>query len=105
MKILFPDDNVPSHIPNISQAKKHELVFKSLPHQPLSRDLPPSDYYLFPNLKRWLCGRRFEPNEEVEWETEGYFRGFDKSYYLEGIEKLKDRCARCIELKGEYIEK
>ena len=27
-------------------------------------------------LKRWLCGRRFESNEEVEWETEGYFVGF-----------------------------
>ena len=28
-----------------------------------------------------------------------------ESYYLEGIEKLKDRSTRCIELKGEYIEK
>ena len=27
-----------------------------------------------------LCGRRFESNEEVEWGTEGYFGGFDKSY-------------------------
>ena len=60
---------------------------------------------MFPNLKRWLCGRRFESNEEVEWETEGYFEGFDKSYYLEAIEKLKDRSTRRIELKGEYIEK
>ena len=23
-------------------------------------------YYLFPNLKRWLCGRRFKSNGEVE---------------------------------------
>ena len=38
-------------------------------------------------------------------ETEGYFEGFDKSYYLEGIEKLKDRWTICIELKGEYIDK
>ena len=35
----------------------------------------------------------------------GYFGGFDKWYYLEDIEKLKDRWTRCIELKGEYIEK
>ena len=27
---------------------------------------PPSDYYLFSTFKRWLCGRRFESNEEVE---------------------------------------
>ena len=44
-------------------------------------------------------------NEEVEWETGGYFGGFEKSYYLKGIEKLKDHWAYCIELREEYIEK
>ena len=60
---------------------------------------------MFRNLKRWLCGRRFESNKEIEWETKGYFGGFDKPYYLEGIEKLKARWNHCIELKEEYIEK
>ena len=104
-KILFHDDNATSHTSNIAQAKKHELGFESLLHPPDSPDLAPSDYYLFSNLKRWLCGRRFESDEEVEWKTEGYFGGFDESYYLEGIEKLKDRWTRRIQLKGEYIEK
>ena len=89
-KTILHHDNTPSHTSNIAQAKRHELGFESLPHPPYSPDLAPSDYYLFPNLKRWLCGRRFESNEQVEWETEGYFRGFGKSYYLEGIEKLKN---------------
>ena len=80
------------------------MGFESLPHPPYFPHLAPNDYYLFPNLKKWLFGRRFESKEEVEWETEGYFGGFDKSYYLEGIEKLKDRWTRCIELKGQYIE-
>ena len=70
----------------------------------ISQTWPPSDYYLFPNLKRWLCGRRLESNKEFAWGIEKYFEGFDKSYYLEGIEKLKDRWTH-IELKGEYIEK
>ena len=63
------------------------------------------DYYLFPNPKRWLCVRRFERNEEIEWKKKGYFGGFGKWYYLKGIEKLKNRWTRCIELKGEYIER
>ena len=66
IKILFRDDNAPSHTSNIAQAKKHELGFESLSHPPYSPGLALSDYYLFPNLKRWLCGRRFESNEEVE---------------------------------------
>ena len=41
--------------------------------------------------KMRLCDRRFESNEKVDWETEGYFGGFDKLYYLESIEKLNDR--------------
>ena len=104
-KILFHDDNVLSHTSKTAKAKKHELGFESLPHPPFSLDLAPSDFYLFPNFKRWLRGRSFESNEEVEWKTGGYFRGFSKSYYLEGIEKLKDHWTRCIELKEEYIEK
>ena len=49
--------------------------------------------------KQWV-----EPGE-VEWGTEGYFRGFDKTYYLKGIEELKDRWTCCIQLKREYSEK
>lgn len=104
-KILFHDDNAPSHTSFVALAKKLELGFESLPHPPYSPDLAPSDYYLFPNLKRWLCGKRFESNEEVQWETEAYFGELDQSYYKKGIEKIKDRWNRCIELKGEYTEK
>ena len=56
--IPFHDDNAPSHTSNITQV----MGFESLPHPPYSPDLALSDYYLFPNLKRWLCGRRFESN-------------------------------------------
>ena len=103
-KILFHNDNAPSHTSTIAQGKMHELGLESLPHPPYSPDLAPSDYYLFPNLKRWLCGKRFESSKKVEWETKGYFGVFNKSYYLESIGKLKDRWTRCIELKEEYIE-
>ena len=45
---------------------------------------------MFSQTSRDICGRRFKSNEQVEWEPEGYFGEFDKSYYLEGIEKLTD---------------
>ena len=75
-----------------------ELGFDSLPHPPYSEDLAHSDYYLIPNLRKWLTGRCFESNEQVEWETEGCFEGFEKSYYLEGIEKLKNHWTCIINL-------
>ena len=104
-KILFHYDNAPSLISNITQAKDHELGFESLLHPLYFPELVPSNYYLLSCLKRRLSRRRFESRKEVEWETERYFAGFDKSHYSEGIEILKDRWTRCVELKGEYIEK
>ena len=92
-KVLFHHDNPSPHTLNITQAKKHELGFESLPHPSCPPDLARSNCYLLPNLKRWLYGERLESNEEVEWVTEGYFGGFAKLYCLEGIEKLKDRWA------------
>ena len=30
-----------------------------------SADFAPSDYFLFPNLKKWLGGKRFYSNDEI----------------------------------------
>ena len=42
-KVLFHNDNAPSHTSNISQAKEHELGFELLPHPEYSPDLSSSD--------------------------------------------------------------
>ena len=70
-----------------------ELRFELLQDPPHSIGLSPSDFYLFSNLERWLRqGQRCSSNEEVKWETDGYFRSLVKSYYKRGIE-----------LKGDYL--
>jgi len=38
-------------------------------------------------------------------ETNDYFSDLDKSYYSEGINKLEQRWTKCINLKGDYVEK
>lgn len=71
----------------MSAAKCHELCFELLPDY-LS-DLVPSDYFLFPNLKKWLTGQRSASNEEVITETNAYFAELDKLYYTKCTKKLK----------------
>ena len=83
-------------------AKLDQLRFELVAHSPYSPDLAPNDYYLFPNLKRWLQGKRFTSNEEVA-ETDAYFEGLDVSYYRKGIEMLENRYTKCIALEG-YVE-
>jgi hypothetical protein len=76
-----------------------------VPHALYSPDLAPSDFFLFPNLKKWLGGRRFTSNEEVIAETNGYFAELEESYYYEGIKKLEHRWTKCTDLEGDYVEK
>ena len=104
-KVLFHHDNAPAHSSGVVAAKLMELRFQLVPHPPYSPDLAPSDYYLFPNMKKWLAGRRFYSNEEVIAETNAYFEELDQSYYSEGINKLEQRWTKCISLNGDYVEK
>ena len=102
-KVLYYHDNAPSHTSLKEMIKLDQLRFELVAH-PYSPDLAPSDYYLFPKLKRWLQGKRFTSNEEVIAETEVYFEGLDVSYYRKGIEMLENRYIKCIALEGNYVE-
>lgn len=104
-KIIFHQDNARVHTCAVAMAKIHELRYELVPHPPYSPDLAPCDYFLFPNLKKWLGGKRFRSNEEIIEETNAYFEGLEKLYYTEGIEKLEKRWDKCIELEGDYVEK
>ena len=67
----------------------HELRYELLPHPPYSPDLAPTDYFLFPNLKKWLGRKRFYANDKIISQTNTYFEDLEKSYFLEGIQKLE----------------
>ena len=57
--ILFLHDNAPAHQALATQKKLAYLGFQYLDHPPYSPDLAPSDYHLFPGLKKQLKGRHF----------------------------------------------
>ncbi|KYN03858.1 hypothetical protein ALC62_05286 [Cyphomyrmex costatus] len=72
-----------------------------------SPDLAPCDFFLVPNLKIWLGGKKFASNEEVISAPNVYFVVFQPSYFLDDLNKLEHRWTnnKCIELKGDCIEK
>ena len=104
-KVLFHQANAPVHTCVIAMAKINKLNFESLPHAPYSPDLAPSDYFLFPNLKKWLGGKRFANNEEVESAAGGYFEELYGSHYKQAMEAFEHRWEKCIELTRDYVEK
>ena len=50
----------PVHTSVIAMARINELKFKLLPQAPYSPDSAPSDYFLIPNLKKWLWSKIFQ---------------------------------------------
>ena len=65
----------------------------------------PCDFYLFPNLKKYIRGVRFSDASELIARVQDLLNGFSKEFYCDGIKQLKQRCERCIELQGDYVEK
>lgn len=100
--VLFHQDNSPPHISIKAMAKLNELKYDLLRQPPYSPDLDPSDYFLFPVLKRWLRGKRFTSLEDVECQTDAYFEAVDG--FVKGIRMLEERWNKCIALEGNYIE-
>lgn len=104
-KFLFHHDNAPCHTAKFTTEKLAKLHFQLVPHPPYSPDLAPSDFFLFPNLKKFLAGKKFQSNEEVMNEVNTYFEDLDESVYKNGLNALEYRWNKCIELAGEYVEK
>ena len=103
--VLFHQDNAPSHTSSVTMATIHKCGFELLPHPPYSPDLAPSDYHLFPQLKRQLSGVHFETDDDVIGAVEDYFGVMEKTFYLAGIEALRHRWQKCVDLRGDYVEK
>lgn len=86
-------------------AKFKELNYDLLPHPAYSPDLAPSDFHLFPKLKNFLGGQRFENNSEVMSAVDSYFEGLEENHFRDGIKALEHRWMKCIALQGDYVEK
>jgi len=103
--VLFLHDNVPAHQALAIQKKLVYLGFQCLDHLPHSPDLVPSDYHLFPGLKKQLKGRHFSSNAEVIAAAVTWLDGQSSEFFfLSGLQKLEQRAKKCTELCGEYVE-
>ena len=102
--VLFLHDNAPAHQPLAIQKKLVCQGFQYLNHPTYSPDLAPSDYDLFPGLKKQLKGRHFSPDAEVIAAAETWLDGQPSAFFLSGLQKLEQRVKKCTELRGEYVE-
>ena len=79
--------------------------YELIPHPAYSPDLAPSDYFLFPNLKKDIRGRHFRSNEEVVVAVEEWVREKDPGFFSSGLIGTGTPLVQGIILEGNYIEK
>ena len=85
---VFLHDNAPFHQALATQKKLAYLGFQCLDHPPYSPDLAPSDYHLFPGLKKHLKGRHFF-SDSVIAAAETWLDGQLSEFCLSGLQKLE----------------
>ena len=103
--VFLLQDNAPSHRSAVSTATADKCAFEILPHPAYSPDIAPSDFFLFPALKKDLKGRRFDDEDEVCNAAMEWFNAKPNTFYFEGLFKVKGRWDKCVTLCGDNVEK
>ena len=75
-----------------------------LPQSPYSPDMSPSDFELFPKLKKSLRGKRFRSTEEVSNEVTQEIRRINSEDVLTGIQDMPKHWTMVIKHNADYIE-
>ena len=102
---LLLQDNARPHTARSTLAKINNLDWDVLSHPPYSPDLAPSDFYLFPHMKKPFRGTRFETMDQVKAKYKRWCEEKDSEFFKAGIRELELRYQKCIACDGSYLEK
>ena len=98
--VLLQQDNARVHTCKVAMDAVERNGYELIPHPAYSPDLAPSDFFLFPNLKK-----DFRSDEGVVTAVEEWVNGKDPYFFSSGLMALEHRWSKCITLEGNYIEK
>ena len=103
--VLLQQENTRVHTCKAAMDAVERNGYELIPHPAYSPDLAPSNFFLFPNLKKDICGLHFRSDEEVVTAVEEWVNGKDTDFFSSGLMALEHRWSKCITLEGNYIEK
>ncbi|ODM89227.1 Mariner Mos1 transposase [Orchesella cincta] len=89
--VFLLHDNAPSHTSRVAKQKLQDVGFIELHHPPHSPDLAPSDFHLFPKLKNYTRGRKYNSDEHVKKSATAWLANKSPSFFSAGILALEER--------------
>ena len=102
---ILQHDNARPHTSRQTQDALAQLKLPALPHPAYSRDLAPSDYFLFLQLKKHLKGNHYDSDEEVVAAVRQWCREQSPEFFANGLRQLVRRWQLCVDRDGDYVEK
>ena len=89
--VLLQQDKARVHTCKVAMDAVERNGYELIPHPAYSPDLAPSDFFLFPNLKKDSRGIHFRSDEEVVTAVEEQFNGKDPDLFSSGLMALEHR--------------
>ena len=103
--VLLQHDNAAPHTSQRTQTALADVGFEVIPHPAYSPDLAPSDFWLFDSMKKPLRGKHYSGLPALATAISQWEKSVPKEWYRQGLEKLPVRWRKCIQVKGDYVEK
>jgi len=101
---ILHHDNTPAHRAVTTNEFLAKHYIPSLPQPPYSPDLAPCDFFLFPQLKKIMKGRRFDYVEDIQANMTRQLRAITKSDYQRCFRQWQERWNKRIQAQGHYFE-
>src|SRR5215510_13453377 len=98
-------DSAPSHTSLAVGEVLAKFNVATLPQTPYSPDLAPSDFFLFPRIKRDLKGKRFDTIPALQAASTRSLDSLPCEEFHGAYEQWKKRWQRCVDAQGSYFEK
>ena len=103
--ILLLHDKARPHTVRAAIDALETLKFEVLPHSPFSPDLAPSEFHLFPHLKRDDKETHFTSDDEVKQTVTSWNKQRTPEFFFDRMRKLVLGWEKYIERQGVYVEK
>ena len=101
---MFHWDNAPVHTAVTVKNWFANHAIPVLEHPPYSPDLAPADFFLFPKVKELLAGTNITA-DGIKQAWEGVTRTIAKEDFTAAFRRWYERCNKCVEIGGDYVEK
>jgi histone-lysine N-methyltransferase SETMAR len=102
-EFILHHDNARPHTAQVTRDFLREQKITILPQPPYSPDIAPCDFWLFGELKKYLRGKKFQTEEDLDSAVFSFFNSIPEDKWKEVFKRWEDRMERVINNEGDYI--